>query len=87
MSRWRLVTTGVPQESVLGSVLFNSFINNINDGCTLSKFDGRKLSGVLDTLEGRDTIQMDLNKFKRRACVNSTVIQCCKVQSFALGSE
>jgi len=72
-SRYRSAMSGVPQWSVLEPVLFNIFINDMDSGikCTLGNLvEDTKLSGVADTLEGRDAIQRDLGRLERWTCVN-----------------
>lgn len=75
---------GEPQRSLLGLIIFNTFINDLDEGIqgSLIKFvDDTKLGGIANTTEDRRSLQEDLDKMEYWAEINRMTFnrEKCKV--------
>ena len=85
MFRWRSVTSGVPQGSVL--VLLDIFTNDISSGIECKSADETKLCSVVNTPEGWDAIWRDLVMLEQWAQLITLSFNKCKCKVLHLDCD
>ena len=89
-SNWVEVTSGIPQGSGIGPVLFNILINGLDEevqGTLIKSADDTKLGGIANTLEDRNKLQSDLYRLERWAESSRMKINRDKCQVPQLGKR
>ena len=89
-SSWCAVTSGVPQGSVLGPILFNIFISDVDTGVRreLAKFaNDTKLWSKASTPEDRAVIQADRDRLMKWADENLMAFNTEKCKTLHLGRK
>ena len=89
-SQWRVVSSGVPQGSVLGPMLFNLFINDLELGLSseVAKFaDDTKLFRVVKAREDCEALQRDLSRLEEWASMWQMRFNVAKCKVMHIGTK